>query len=397
MKRLEWNDKQLEEILRQMPKIKDHRHPQDIYQNLSFKLRRKKLHSWILPTTAMAATLLLFAILVPNIMDLSSSSNEKAVKHQASTAENQKAAKIEGNQKESVLMMQKDQESQSISLKQEEISKTAVYKSDIGNGKVLTYWIPDKYGQMLIPVSTIINHPGKKSWIELFNENMAHLKETEWGLAEFYPLKATLKLNSKANSLVIDVPKNHPYGQGSANETTFLEAMQRNVSTNSNIRTIELTTNGAKGITFGNLGERTTLDVPYEQKRAYLLYIPNEKELPFLVPSMDTYKNIKDALKAMQIDQPDRGLKAPLSTNLPLKFHAVKNRTLILSVQQNTKVEDLANTVYSYEAILFTAKEFGLDHVMLENPKLKNLGPYDLTKINNVPIAPNLRTIQDQP
>ena len=66
MKKSEWSDKQLEELLRQMPKIKDHRNPRDIYQNLSLKRRKKP--AWILPAIASAAAVLLIVILIPKIL-----------------------------------------------------------------------------------------------------------------------------------------------------------------------------------------------------------------------------------------------------------------------------------------------------------------------------------------
>ncbi len=53
MKRSEWSDNELEELLRQMPKVKDHRDPRDIYQNISLKKRKTK--SWLLPGMAAAA------------------------------------------------------------------------------------------------------------------------------------------------------------------------------------------------------------------------------------------------------------------------------------------------------------------------------------------------------
>ena len=58
MKKSEWSDKQLEELLRQMPKIQDHRNPRDIYQNLSRKKRKQP--AWVIPAFATAAALLLF-------------------------------------------------------------------------------------------------------------------------------------------------------------------------------------------------------------------------------------------------------------------------------------------------------------------------------------------------
>ncbi|MED3563213.1 hypothetical protein P4447_12285, partial [Bacillus xiapuensis] len=66
MKKSEWSDKQLEDLLRQMPKIKDHRDPRDIYQNLSLKKQKRPV--WVIPVIASAAALLLIVILIPKLL-----------------------------------------------------------------------------------------------------------------------------------------------------------------------------------------------------------------------------------------------------------------------------------------------------------------------------------------
>lgn len=76
MKKSEWSDREIEELLMQMPKIQDHRDPRDIYQNLSLKKRKTK--SWLLPGLAAAAAVLLFFILVPKLMNGSNFSHDQA-------------------------------------------------------------------------------------------------------------------------------------------------------------------------------------------------------------------------------------------------------------------------------------------------------------------------------
>lgn len=41
MKKSKLDNKQLEEILRQFPSIHDHRHPHDIYRDLSLKMKKE--------------------------------------------------------------------------------------------------------------------------------------------------------------------------------------------------------------------------------------------------------------------------------------------------------------------------------------------------------------------
>jgi hypothetical protein len=397
MKKSEWTDRQLEELLRQMPKIKDHRHPRDIYQNLSIKTKRNNYLSWFFPGIALAAAILLILILAPDLTNLFNEPEHAKQIQSTSADRTNNNGKIESSKQEFSLKKSQNQDAQSMSLKSDIVTKTALYQEDVQSGKVLTYWIPDNQGQLLVPVSTIIQHPGNKHWLQLFNENMVNLKEKEWGLSNYYPLDAQIKMNKQENRLVVDVPENHPYGKGSTNEINFVHAIQKNISTNGFEKRIQFTTNGKPGIKFGNFGEKTEIDVPLLKNRAFFLFVPDGKDIPFLVPSQNSFKDIKAALNAMKIDQSEQGLKASLSPSFSLTIKTIKNGTLILSVQQNSKLENVPNTVYSFESILLTAKDFGLKNVMLENTNLQQLGPFDLTKINSVPVAPNYRMIQDQP
>ena len=49
-----------------------------------------------------------------------------------------------------------------------ESNKTALYDDEIGNGTVMTYWIPDSQAQILVPVSTVVNSDTSKDWLDNF-------------------------------------------------------------------------------------------------------------------------------------------------------------------------------------------------------------------------------------
>jgi hypothetical protein len=395
VKRSEWSDKQLEELLRQMPKIQDHRNPRDIYLNLSLKRRKKP--TWLIPSIAAAAALLIFLILAPKFMNGPQISYDRAGEEKSSLdkhpSESLKDSKISMNTQESSKKNKMFSSAAVPKLSQADNLKTAVYQEDVGNGTVLTYWIPDQQAQMLIPVSTIANDTKDKNWLTLFNKKMKSLTEKEWGLSDFYPVNATIKLDKKDNSILIDVPTNSVYGQGSTIQTTFLSAMEKNVATNSNIRKLKFSTNGQPGINFDNLGETRELNIEIEQGHAYFFYYPSSSNVPFLVPSLVKYKDVKTAIDAMSSDYPEVGLKASLPS-LHFNTASIKAKTLYLSIDPKGNLKNDKNALHSFEALLLTAKEFGIEKVMVENAPLRYLGPFDLTKEISVPLAPNLRFIQ---
>ncbi|MBV7507176.1 hypothetical protein KW850_18085 [Bacillus sp. sid0103] len=391
MKKSEWSDKQLEELLRQMPKIQDDRNPRDIYQNLS--IRKAKIKQWLIPGLATVAALLIFFILVPKLMVGTHYSGDKVSQEKSSVKQDMQTA----DEKSSISLQEDNASSKArtfSSAEKIEIMKTAIYDEEVGKGKVLTYWIPDPQAQILIPVSTIVNDTKDKTWLALFNENMENLKEQEWGLSEFYPLNATLNLDDKNKTVLVDVPENHQYGQGSATETNFMNVLQKDISTNSNIKKIKFSTNGNPGIELGNFGRKEELNIHDEKNHAFFFYYSEGNEIPYLVPSIDTYKDIQTALEAMKKDQPLLGLKSSLIPSLPISEVSIKEKTLIVTIKENTIIEDDQSTINAYESLLLTAKEFGLEKVVITNPPLNNIGPFNLSRENKVPRAPNLRTIQ---
>jgi hypothetical protein len=394
VKKSEWSDKELEELLMQMPKIKDNRHPRDIYQNLSLKKRKAK--PWLLPGLAAAAALLLFAILVPKVMDGPQNYSQDA-KQEAKSSVNKEMK--EADRKESPIALKKDDTSANneassgaskSSIAKTDSIKTAIYSDDVGNGKVLTYWVPDPQAQILIPVSTIVTNDTNKSWLTLFNENMANLKEEEWGLSDFYPLNATMTLVDNDTAVQVDVPANHQYGQGSSNETSLVKIISRDIFSNSNIKKVKYTTNGQQGIEFGNLGVKQEEDITVEEKHAIFFYFPEGSDIPFLTPSVKTYTDINQALEAMKTDA-ELGLRSSLTSLLPLGEVSIADQTLTVSLNGNTALKDDQTTLSAFEALLLTAKEFGLEKVILKDSPITNLGPFDLTKATNVPVAPNMR------
>jgi hypothetical protein len=388
VKKSEWSDKQLEELLRQMPKIEDHRNPRDIYQNLSIKKRKRT--AWLIPGLAAAAALLLFFILIPRFLE-GTQSFDSAKQEESSSQEKISLADDNSsilNKEEGGLSGAEPK------MMMTEMNKTAIYDDEIENGKVLTYWIPDSQAQILVPVSIVVPPDDNKNWLTIFTESMGLLKEEEWGLTDYYPLNATLELDETNNTVIVDVPSEHKYGQGSAGEKIFLDILQKTIASNSQVNNIKLNTNGQPGIEFGNYGEMDKLEVIPEGKHGYFFYTPDGLETTYLVPSTDTFQDINAAFEAMKTDRAEGGLAASIGASFQMKEFSIQDNKLIINMDENTRMENNLATLHSYEAILLTAKEFGIEVVMVVNAPVKLLGPFDLSKEVKVPLAPNHRPIE---
>jgi hypothetical protein len=393
VKKSKWSDNQLEEVLRQMPKIKDHRDPQDIYQSLSSKIKKQKRQSWIIPGFATAAAMLLLFILAPNLVSFQQESADKAVEEKADSGEMRILMEDSGSSGSEVESKSKSNEDSNnkMSLMVAD-AKTAVYEEEVGNRQVLTYWIPDPQVQFLVPISIIADKEKGLVWMDLFNKQMERLTEEEWGLSEYYPLKGRLSLGKDENTAVFDAEIDHLYGDGAASETSFINTIQRNMQSNSLITRVEFTTNKQPGIMFGNHGNMTGIEINLPLNRAYFSYVPEGQDQLLLVPSVDTFNEIGSALEAMKHDVEILGLKSSIPEDL-LITSEVEEKTLVVTFENPSVLTDDEKTLHILESILLTAKDFGMETVSFENLPLKEIGGMDLSKEVKVPIAANERNL----
>nr|WP_263325869.1 hypothetical protein [Neobacillus sp. Marseille-Q6967] len=394
VRRSGWSDKQLEDLLRQMPKIKDNRNPRDIYQNLSIEKKRKR-PSWLLPGFASAAALLLIIVLVPKLLVGNHLSLDKSVEEKSSQ-ENMSIA--QDNSSSFMKKQEAAQKEEGLSQGQPKIlmsgnQKNALYDDELGNGRALTYWIPDQMGQILVPISTVIDPGSENDWLTLFTKGMNHLREEEWGLSDYYPINANFTYNNEQNRVLVDVPEDHTYGQGAANETIFLNVLKNDISSNSNIKEIGLSTNGKPGIEFGNYGLINQVVIE-ERNYAHFFFTPKDRETTYIVPSNQSYEDIITAFDAMKTGQPEFGLEASIGSGFSFKDVSINSNVLTITFDDHATLKDDTATLYSFEAILLTAKEFGVERILLVNSPLGQLGPFDLTQEIKVPIAANYIPIE---
>jgi hypothetical protein len=414
-----WSDKELEDLLLQLPKIYDNRDPRDIYQNIASKAKKRKIQLWMMPGLATLAAVILFFILAPNLINLqqppeqkmsmnSASSNEKIEMsvndHTTAKVDKKEEAIVQQDtsvQKEDTSQIEVDSNpSSSVKLAQntmtDDVERTAVYEEDIQGKELLTYAIPDSNGQNIVPVSVLVQKEENKSWFDQFLETMSDLKEKEWGLSDYYPLDAYLAYDSLQKVLHVDVPRDHQFGTGSANESMFKSSLLSTFGFDDKVERIIFTTDKEQGIVLGN-DEITELVIGKSNSPAhgYLFFYPAKGKKPFIVPTPDKYQTIEEAFAAMREESATHQLKPSLSEELQFD-KVVQNHNGILSIYlaKSSHITDIQKMVYSIEAILLTAKNFGYNAVKVENSPVKKIGPFELSKQLQVPVAANKLSIE---
>ncbi|PLR76352.1 negative regulator of sigma-X activity [Bacillus sp. V3-13] len=414
MKKSEWSDERIEKLLGQMPKLTDHRNPQDIYQNIAGKLGKRKRQAWLMPGLAAAAALILFFILAPELLDWRDSparnmSLESAQRQHEGREENKIA--LESNrhadkaekkdQQESAAETQADPRADSANTLTAEgadtlsaaPARTAVYEEDVNGQELLTYALPAADGQNVVPISVLVTNEEKKPWIDLYEETAGHLAEETWGLNDYYPLKADFSLDETKRELTINFPENTQYGQEPDSELIIQKVLEQSFA--GKVDMIILRTADEAGLKKNDLPESINLASDQSSgAHGYFFLNQGSLEQPLLVPSTKEYASIDEAFLAMQ----KKSAEGNLLPSIPGQFEIKPSRenAKLLSVELNgpANFEKSANAVYTVEAILLTAKDFGYGAVILKNDTVESIGGFPVSQVINVPLGANKQNIR---
>lgn len=362
--------------------------------------------------------MLLLFILAPNLMNWQESA-DKQVEIQSEQTQSSKQITTENNR----ITEAKDEETESSPLAKEEdqqedhselagdpekessddksmksfsseASPTAVYEEDLAGKEVLTYAIPDKEAQNIVPVSVLVDDDPDRTKFDLFEDTMSKLTEEAWGLYDYYPLKANLSYDQGNRMLTVDVPADHPYSKSSAAEY-LLENVLSDIMKNLEIKKINLRTEGKAGIEFSHFGNREEF-IPENSNGNliyYFLYPNGAESTPFLVPFKEELDSVKEALNAMKKNRSENNLQASIPDNIDFEIEEIKDGKLIIRFNNESEIIDNEPTLHAIEAILLTAKDFDFETVKLENADVDKIGKFDLTQELKVPVAPNKRDL----
>lgn len=413
MKKSQLSDKQLEDLLGQMPKIKDHRDSRDIYQNIAHRVeKRKKMPTWIIPGAALAAVLFLAFILSPGLlgnntseqmsMDSKSATGEKS-SMEMDTAISDDSAKKSAVEKENTLLRDsadKKEEAEEF-IKMDKANPydglISVYPDEFDTeaSEIFTYAIPDQQAQAVVPVTVTRPKETGKTWIESYTETMPKLTEEDWGLTDYYPIDASWSYDEATKTLTMDVKENHQYRYGSTAEVMFVDSMTQNF-TNVGIEKMVLTTEGNPGIELGNFGPKKELPLDAEttKRRAYLFLSVEGMPNPYLVPTKEQHKTIDEAFAQMWKGDEIGHLSPSLPENFKLAKTESNDKVLEITLTDETKLQE--DFMPNLEAILMTASEFDYKGVRFTNANIDQLGPFNLKEVLPLPLAPNKKNIESE-
>lgn len=186
MNKTKWNEEQLEELLREMPKITDKRNPEYLYQHISKKRNiRKEKRVWLLPGLASLVGMLLFVLFSLNFVNFEDKSeNNLSLQSNAIDHQDKVSFKMEqgqGTSPERAEHTSETEQTNKIDLSEQtkstgqfdlmmatETPKTAVYQENLKGRDVITYGMPVKNEDYNGPISGIIKKQKSKNLFDQY-------------------------------------------------------------------------------------------------------------------------------------------------------------------------------------------------------------------------------------
>lgn len=393
---MNWKDEQLEDLLRELPKIKDRRNSHELYHAVSLKLDKKRKIGKFIPGIASLTAIILFFILVPSLFQF-----DDGLKRETS----QDSKMMDANKDNRISFKEEaDRSNEAISSNEQQLFDTmlnteqlkiAVYEEDLVGKELLIYGIPDRQALNVVPVSILVNKDESNNWFDQFIDYMPKLTEEAWGLSEYYPLHGEITFDKAEKLIHIDLKQNHPYGQGSASELNFQSAILTAFRERQDVNLITFSTENKPGIMFGNNElERMDLTRLREARKPYLLLYLENKQQPMLVPAHDPVATLEEAITVMKKDEPNQGLFASIPDELQIEKISVLKNQVAVQLSNQSNISQTPEINFAIEAILLSAKEFGYSTVEFKHDKIPEIGSFPINQPIEVPIAANKHEIK---
>ncbi|MDP0484245.1 anti-sigma-X factor RsiX [Bacillus subtilis] len=362
MMKSEWNEEQIKELLSQLPAVKDHRSPQDIYKRLTMAKRKNKpAVRWIGPACAAAIAVYIAFIISPHFFDQAQPQQKEASQENAVTkTETEDSPKAASS-----------------------LDQTSFVVPEKEQNNYITVAVADADTSAIIPVSIQKTNADQTIQDMLFESSELGILDHAITIPSFID-EVEIKEKPKQKELSIRV--HQPATAFSVKDDTLLKKLLKESLKWSPYEKVKfLSDQNETGVRIGSYGTFTEISIPKQSKRAYYLY--KNKQGNFLIPSEKTFDTVKEAINEMESSsQKDT---TPLIQAGTVQSVTKKQKHLYIRFSKDSEVEDSIASILMIEGLLLTAKEFGFTEVTFTETRTNKIGKYDVSDAIPVPAAPN--------
>lgn len=370
----QWDKKQIEELLTRMPKLQDERSAQEVYRNVQQRIEKgdgKPKRFRLMPGLASVAVVLLLVVLTLPLLPI------------------QEQEPVPGQNQ---LVMEKEINP---AVKEEKLNRKVSIKPSLlkpEGKKYITVAAPDRNIQFVVPLTYMVKQEGN-TLVQALEGTAAAMNEERLGLSK--NIIQDLQISDNQNKVMVQVKKDHLFGNGSASENMFVDSIEETFRWLPYDK-VEFTTDNHKGISLGNMGELVEFPINHFLRKAYLTYQADGDYPKLLVPTVESYESLEAAMEVMKQGDEMYELRASIPADVEIKEVKGDYSHLIVRFSENTKLSNEESDVYMLHAIMLAARDFGYESVQFEGGIAEKIGDITLKKRQAVPEAPNVVTIRDE-
>lgn len=415
MTKKRWDDDDLKSMFGKLPEIKDARHPDDIFMQIQSKAGRRKRIPWKV-VAASAAAVLSLAIITPAFLGglndgalyENSSSGDRATESHSTDQlpgmENGEGSKIATDDAGKAADEKPESAGQNQDTKitaadegaveTEGISKSAeiLFGKDLEGKSYFTIVAPTNDAQYFVPLTFLVEQSSPEALMEKLIGQMGNIQEDSYGLSDFLPIEAELRLQPDLKSVEVDLPADHPYKGREQQLIATIEETFRY----SDIDSFTVSIEGNTAMEFGNYLLSEPFMIDRHPKRAIFLFKPEGASgIIMMAPSPVAYETIAEAIEAMKRGEEFEGIYPSIPEGLEVGSVEENGETLSVHLTGDGIAADSADNILALRAILLSARDFGFETVTFINKSVGQIGDYEMNVPIDTPVAPNL--ISDLP
>lgn len=389
------DDKEVEELLGDMPTIKDNRSKDAILARLMederlqkvehISTKRKKSLKWI-PAFVAMASLLILSLLLPSMLKGNEQKDEYAL-NPASERAISKEESLDMGEHEMASYSAEDSEMgrgialESNLLLSEELGDTRTFQVGLVSNAIV---IPVTF---LIPMEQILDDfpEEEPNTIQLYNKYATDIPEEALGFDAYHPYKGEITID---NDLVVHkLPNNHGYDEASAAIDIYINSVKTTFIDFPKFQSVDIESEQAQ---FSQVGLMDPIEVSEGNDFvSYYKYVMSSGQI-YLVPVSgdNDYNSVDKALLGMKESKGDI-IESLVPQDLKYDVH-VKNGIVSIQFKESVDLLKMENedATAMIEGFILTADYY--HHVVqFENILQQNWGKYDFTSPMPKPVAVN--------
>ncbi|XXM74132.1 GerMN domain-containing protein [Lysinibacillus sphaericus] len=413
MKKSDWNDHEVEDLLKKLPKLNDNRSRSLIYFRV--EKERKPLGGFkrYLPALAAVAALFIVVLLAPALITQmsgedsamegaystdSSAGDAKVAEDPPSAGDSkQEGARDSETKEENQLQMaeksDKDNKETRTLTEEGKHERLSLFKEDIDGRDYYTFGLVSS-DAMTVPVSVLTAgeaEGNEADWVERYEDTSKKIPENDWGFQDYLPIKGEFSLSENKENVILTLEGNHPYNGSSAIESSFYQSLVYSFE-DRGVKGITLQTKDGKVPEFSHYGTLSSIPLNETLHRPFYSYSPDGKGR-YLIPGSLNENNVKESIAAMK-ETPSDLYQSVIPRELSMNVTETDDRVIVTfneEVDLNSMTEQAAKELI--EGILLTAKSSGYQKVQFQHIRQESWNGFTFSKPLQTPVAPNKKSL----